>query len=142
VRWLTVLIGLALVALAGCGSVPMVGKQKRENSLEASLAAYQKLIRWAYFDEAARYLRAADGKPLPADLGRVSRYRVTAYNVVDQLLADNGKEARVVAMIDYYEIDAGVLHTLRDEQYWWFDDAEKRWFLGSSLPAFGLATAR
>ena len=56
----------------------------------------------------------------------------------EQLIADNGKEARVIAMIEYYELDFGVIHTLRDEQHWWYDEDEKRWYLGSLLPSFGL----
>lgn len=130
------LLGLVL-ALIGCASSPMLGKQKRTNSLDASVESYRKLIRWGYFDEAAKYLRTPDGEPAPADLARVARYRVTAYKVASSMLADSGKEARVVAMIEYYEIDAGVLGTLRDQQLWWFDDADAHWYLASGLPAFG-----
>lgn len=130
------LLGLVLV-FAGCASAPMLGKQNRTNSLEASAESYRKLIRWGYFDEAAKYLRNPDGTPAPADLARVARYRVTAYAVASSLLADNGKEARVVAVIEYYEIDAGVVASLRDQQLWWFDDADKHWYLASGLPAFG-----
>lgn len=130
------LLGLVLLCTA-CASAPMLGKQKRTNSLEASVESYRKLIRWGYFDEAAKYLRNPDGTPAPAELERVARYRVTAYAIASSLLADNGKEARVVAVIEYYEIDAGVVASLRDQQLWWFDDADKHWYLASGLPAFG-----
>ena len=132
-----ILIILAF-ALVSCTSLPSIATQKRSISLDASLSIYRKMIRWGYYDEAAKYLRASDGSLASPDLDRIALYRVTNYNMGDQLIADNGKEARVIAMIEYYELDSGVIHTLRDEQYWWYDEDEKRWYLGSPLPGFGL----
>ena len=68
---------------------------------------------------------------------RTARYRVTAYTVVNQIMTNTGKDARVVALIEYYEIDSGVIRSLHDAQAWWYDDQEKHWFLDGSLPAFG-----
>ncbi len=133
----TILIVLAPL-LASCTSLPSIATESRAISLDASLSMYRKMIRWGYYDEAAKYLRASDGSVASPDLDRVALYRVTNYNMGDHLIADNGKEARVIAMIEYYELDSGVIHTLRDEQYWWYDDDEKRWYLGSPLPGFGL----
>jgi hypothetical protein len=131
------LLALALLALvAGCGSAPSIGRQGRQNTLDASVETYRKVIRWGYYDEALKYLRTQDGTPPAADLDRAARYRVTAYDVRETLLSDTGREARVVAVIDYYEIDRGLVQTLRDEQYWWFSDDEKRWYLSSGLPRF------
>ncbi len=134
------LLALLLVAgtLAGCASSGGLGKQKRANTLEDAVENYRKLIRWAYFDEAVRYLRSPDGDPPPTDLERVARYRVTSYEISRTLMADTGKEARVNAVIEYYEIDAGIVHKLRDDQLWWFDDKDERWYLASGLPAFGM----
>ena len=119
-----------------------LGKQSRANSLDASVESYRKLIRWGYYDEAVKYLRAADGTIPPFDLDRMARYRVTAYEPRSQLLADTGKEARVMAMIEYYEIDRGTIATVSDEQLWWFDDESKHWYLSSGLPAFGVGKAK
>jgi hypothetical protein len=124
--------------LASCTSIPSVATHSRSVSLDASVSTYRKMIRWGYYDEAVKYLRTSDGSQASPDLDRAARYRVTKYDVGDQLLADNGKEARVTAMIEYYELDSGVIQTLRDEQYWWYEDDEKRWYLGSPLPGFGL----
>jgi len=131
-----ILIILAFL-LASCTSLPSIATQSRSISLDASLSIYRKMIRWGYYDEAAKYLRTSDGSVASPDLDRVAQYRVTNYNMGDQLIADNGKEARVIAMIEYYELDSGVIHTLRDEQHWWYDEDEKRWYLGSPLPGFG-----
>ena len=121
--------------------MPVVTKGQRGTALQASVETYRKFIRWGYYDEAIKYLRHRDGSSGSVDLGRVARHRVTSYEISDQILTDDGKEARVVAVIEYYEIDTGVIHSLRDEQLWWFEDEGKRWYLDSSLPAFGVEEA-
>ena len=127
-----------VVSLASCSRLPSVKQQKRASSLDASVAVYRKMIRWGHFDEAVKYIRTNDGSEIIPDLDRIARYRVTSYEIGNQLLADTGTEALVVALIEYYELDSGVLHSLRDDQLWWYDEGEKRWYLGSSLPQFGV----
>lgn len=135
---LTVVFCTTVILLAGCAGAPSIAKKSRSNAFEAAVTTNAKLMRWGYFDEAANYVRAQDGSEIEIDLARISRFRVTGYRIASQLTADNHREGRVVAMVEYYEIDSGVLHTLRDEQYWWYDDESKRWYLGSPLPSFGL----
>ena len=137
----TVLL-IALLSAGGCSTSPTLGKQSRANSLDTSVEAYRKLIRWGYYDEAAKYLLKSDGVAAPANLDQMARYRVTSYEFGSKLLADTGKEARVIAAIEYYEIDRGVISTLRDEQLWWFDDGSKHWYLSYGLPAFGAKSSR
>ncbi len=95
------------------------------------------MIRWGHFDEAVKYVRARDGSEIPQDIGHIARYRITSYEPGNILITDDGKEARVISLIEYYEIDSGVLKSLQDEQLWWFDEEEKRWYLRSSLPQLG-----
>lgn len=128
--------GLALGLLAGCGGLP-VGRADRAILLDGAVNNYRKLIRWGYYDEAAKYLRETDGRAITADLKNAAKFRVTNYTVSSQIMDDTGKEARVVATIEYYELDAGVIHTLHDEQVWWYDAKEKRWYLNAALPRFG-----
>ena len=129
---------LLLATLTACGGLPL-SKSDRSKVLDAALNNYRKLIRWGYYDEAAKYLRSADGQPLAADLKSAARYRVTNYNVSNQILADDGKEARVIAAVEYYELDSGVIRVLHDPQMWWYDATGKRWYLASPLPNFGIA---
>lgn len=133
----TLLAVLLLTMLAGCGSMPL-GKSDRAVVLEAALNNYRKLIRWGYYDEAAKYLRTADGKAIAADLKTAARYRVTNYTISNSIVADDGKEARVIATIEYYELDSGVIHLLHDAQMWWYEPEGKRWYLASPLPHFGV----
>jgi len=130
---------LVLTLLAACSEVPLVAKRSRTDDFDAAVKTYGKLLRWGYYDEAAKVLRARDGSAVDADLTRVARYRVTGYDIGSKLVADTGREGRVVALIEYYDVDSGVVKELRDEQFWWYDDDTKRWYLGSSLPAFGFA---
>ena len=135
--WYVTVFVLA-VSVSSCTRFPSVGQKTRAISLEASVATYRKMIRWGHFDEAVKYLRARDGSEMAPDLERIAHYRITNYNASDPLLTADGTEARVVASIDYYELDSGVLHSLRDEQYWWYDEDDKHWYLGSPLPQFGV----
>ena len=123
--------------LSACGGVSPIKKQSRAISFESATATYAKLMRWGYFDEAANYVRSQDGSDIEVDLDHVAKYRVTSYKNTTTLLVDTGDEGRVVAAIEYYEIDSGVIKTLRDEQFWWYDPEVERWFLASPLPQFG-----
>ncbi len=133
----TTLAVLLLATLAACGGMSL-GKSERSMVLDAAVNNYRKLIRWGYYDEAAKYLRSADGKPFAADLKTPARYRVTNYTVSNQFLSDDGREARVIAIIDYYELDSGIIRSLHDAQRWWYDAKGKRWYLASPLPHFGV----
>ena len=128
---------IATLLAVACAEVRSIKGRKRADALQASINTYRKLIRWSHFDEAVKYLRAEDDSEIEVDLARTNRYRVTSYEISDKLVADTRAAARVVATIEYYEIDSGVLKGLRDEQYWWYDEEAERWFLGSTLPAFG-----
>jgi hypothetical protein len=134
---LGVLSLFVLSCVIGCSSVPVVGKQGRATAFGTAVTNYSKMLRWGYFEEATGYLRARDGETVPPDLTQLARHRITSYSVKSQLLADNGREGRVLALIEYYDVDSGVLKSLRDEQLWWFDDETKRWYLSSTLPGFG-----
>lgn len=136
-----VLVPFVCMLLGACSGVPSIPKQTRALALEEAAESYGKLIRWGYFDEAARYLRARDGSQIEGDLARIARFRVTRFDISSLLIADDGRDARVLARIEYYEIDSGVLRNLVDEQYWWYDGETKRWYNGSALPAFGIGDA-
>ena len=131
------LIGVGVLLLEACSGVPSIPRKSRTLDFDKAIKTYTKYIRWGYFDEAAGFVRTQDNSPIAIDLDRMARYRVSGYKVVAQYLADTSLEGRVVASIEYYEIDSGVLKTLRDEQSWWFDEQGKRWYLASPLPQFG-----
>ena len=128
---------LALATLPACNPVASIQKRESLNQLEAATNTYRKLMRWGHFDQAAQYLRAHGETPLAKpDLEDMARFKVTSYTVADQLIADTRTDARVTAYVEFYNIDTGVTNSVRDEQYWWYDDETRRWYLGSSMLDF------
>lgn len=130
---------LGAVLLGACAEVPMVAKRSRVDDFDTTVKSYGKMLRWGYYDEAAKLLRARDGSVVEADFDRVARYRITRYEIGSKLVDDTGREGRVLAAIEYYDVDTGIVRELRDEQLWWFDDTDERWYLGTPLPGFGLS---
>ena len=133
----TVLIAaLGLITLLGCNPVENIKTKSRTARLDEAVDTYRKLIRWGYFEQAAQYLKPRDGSPERPDISGLKRFKVTSYSVADQWLTDTGEEARVVASIEFDDVDSGIARALRDEQMWWYDWDSERWYLGTSLPDF------
>lgn len=131
------LLLLCAVVLNACSSFLTPREQRRQKALLEATETYRKLLRWGYFEEATQYLKGK-GEELPRpDLARLAHYKISGYHPSEQLQNDTGDEVRVVALIDYYDIDSGSAKSLRDEQYWWYDAEAKHWFLGSPMPALG-----
>lgn len=133
---LTVVFALALT---GCYGIKWPTAERRDTALQTATETYRKLMRWGYYEEAVQYLKAKDGAVPQPDLKNMSRYKVTGYQMGEQLLSDTGEEARVIASIDYYDVETGIARTVRDEQYWWYDREKNRWYLGSPMPDFSIA---
>ncbi|MGH8596699.1 MAG: hypothetical protein ACREXT_08590 [Gammaproteobacteria bacterium] len=131
------IMGVLLMAFAACGNFLTPKEQRREKALLEATETYRKLIRWGNFEEASHYLKAKEGEIPGPDLTRLKRYKVTGYYTAEQQRNDAGDEARVVAHVEYYELDTGIARALRDEQYWWYDELERRWYLGSRMPELG-----
>jgi hypothetical protein len=128
---------LSAALLVGCSGFLTPGEERRQKLLLEATETYRKLIRWGYYEEAAQYL-LGKGEELPRpDLKQMAQYKVSAYNASEQLVNDEGDEIRQIVLIDYYDIDSGVLKHLRDEQYWWYDEEKRRWYLGSPMAALG-----
>lgn len=126
-----------LCALQACGPIKAPSAQRRDNALTLSLETYRKLMRWGYYEEATQYLKTQDGKTELPDLKALAHYKITNFHVGDKLVTDAGTEARVIAYIEYYNIDSGVVGSFKDEQYWWYDEPNTHWYLGSPFPDLG-----
>ena len=55
---------LLAVLAAGCADVPLVGRHERTTAFDDATDNYGKMLRWGYFEEAAKYLRAQDGSAI------------------------------------------------------------------------------
>jgi hypothetical protein len=131
-----ILLLLVSFLLPACNPVKNMQGRERLTQLKAVVNNYRKMMRWGHFNEAAQYLKSSDGSEIQSDLENMSRYKVTNYTVADQITSESQFEAKVTAYVDFYDIDTGVASSVRDEQFWWFDEEEKHWFLGSPMINF------
>lgn len=136
-RLFALLLAASVLALTtGCAVMKSPSAERRDKAFTAAVETYRKLIRWGYFEEAAQYLKGKDA-PLPApDLNAYRGFKVTGYDVGEQMESNDGNEARVLAQIEFYEVATHVAGSVRDEQYWWYDTEAGRWYLGTPLPVF------
>ncbi len=125
-------LGLIL-ALAGCASMEA---KKRDEALEMSVKAYGAALRWGQFEAAAKYRLPRRPVAERLDPARLEGIRVTAYEIGDQVVSKDQTEVLVSAWISYYHESIGKVRTLQDEQVWWFDERQGRWFLDDDLPDF------
>jgi hypothetical protein len=135
-KLLAVIVCAAL--LTACPQIRGPGAERRDKAFVQAVETYRKLIRWGYFEQASEYLKGKDA-PLPAPkLAAYAGYKVTGYDVGEEVLSNDGDEARVVALIEFYEVASHITGTVRDEQYWWYDNEAKRWYLGTPLPVMSV----
>ena len=125
-----------LLWVTGCNPVQRIKDRQQFDDLNTATNTFRKLIRWGYYDQAAKYIRARDGSQTPPDLVEAGRFKVTHYTVTSTLISDDKQDAEVVATIEYYEVESGVAKTIRDQQHWWLEPEEKRWYLSTGLPDF------
>ena len=133
--WAASVLLLGCVLLAGCAAMR---EQKRLNSLEDSLRAYGTALRWGEWDAANAYRVPRKGseklKPMPKD--ELKDIRVTDYEIVQRVVSKDEKLATIRAKVSFYDTDTGTVHSVLDEQTWWYDDAARHWFLDGNLPDF------
>lgn len=132
----TLLIVLGMLLLSACASMKGPRAERRDKAFTAALETHRKLVRWGYFEEAAQYLKGKDSALPPPDFNAYRGFKVTGYDIGEQINSDDGNEVRVIAQVEFYEVDSHVAGSVRDTQLWWYDEDAERWYLGSPLPAF------
>ena len=137
---LLLLCSALVLNLTACSSKQTKALKARDLALEKTTEAYRKLMRWNYFDEAAKYMKGRDTELRKPALVRYQAWKVAAYDVGDIVRNKEGDEARVVANISIYSKETGKLTSLRDDQLWWYDEKESHWYLGSPFPDFDATT--
>jgi len=132
-RWLAVGVVGAALALAGCAQVDVREKAYR---LETTIQAYRKALRWGEYQAAHGFVRRRDGAEPALDAELLESIRVTDYEVVRREVIDEASEAVVVTHINFYHADSGRVRNLADQQLWYYDEKDDRWFLDGGLPDF------
>lgn len=129
-RRTSLILLLLTLALAACATVG-----DRLDSLQRTLAGFEKAVRWGQFEAAYSFRRWPPGTPptLPANLKNI---RVTGYDAGSLRLDKESMTAWQVVTIRYYDLDTSREHSIIHSQEWRYDPEEKRWYLISEMPEF------
>ena len=130
-KFFMVIVTMALV----CGCARMQ-TEKRMISLDDSVRAYSKMLRWGEYEEAARYILFREREPEKIDIDVLEKIKITGYEVYDREITTEQDEASISVSIEYYHKDTGIVYSIKDKQIWWFNEEGKRWFLDDTLPDF------
>lgn len=120
------------VLLSACGV-------KRNDDLKSTLYAYQSLIRWGDFEQAAGMVDPAHLKQHPIsrlDWERYKQVQVAGYRASDPLPSGED-EVQLTVEIEFVNIHTQSPRSIIDRQVWRFDREAKRWLLTTGLPDLG-----
>lgn len=137
-RWCSVfaLIMLTLI-LSGCAG--MMDKSQKLDKLDISLNEFRKSLRWGYVENAAGFIRLKDYTSRLRDAAYIKEIRITKYEYAITSLNDAQDVAQVQVQISFYDVNRGTVVEMTDQQTWWLDREERRWFLDGDLPNFRAA---
>lgn len=109
---------------------------KRNDDLKSTLYAYQSMIRWGDFEQAATlvdpdYLAKHPISRL--DWERFRQVQVSGYRASDPVQV-NEFEIQIAAEIEFVNIHTQSPRSIVDRQVWRYDAESKRWLLSTGLP--------
>lgn len=127
------LVVLAIALLAGCAAT---GGQ-RDRSLEETLLAYEKAIRWGEFNTAAQFLHP-EHMPTPSEgelmMKRYEQININGYVVKSQSPTSDENTYLQTAQVSFENRHNGRVRSINDPQVWRWEQAAERWMLTSGLP--------
>lgn len=121
------------LALVNCASM---SKSERITKLNDTTRAYSLAVRWGEFRAARQFIRFRETPMALRDMGGLKDIRITAYDILEKIVASSTNQAKVLAEISFYHQTSGVVRTFTDNQTWWYDDELEQWFLDGDLPDF------
>ena len=125
---MTAVVGIVTGIVSGCAGVP-----SEIESLDKTLKAYERTLRWASMDQANLYLK--DKVTFSErERKRLKGIQVTGYRIITSEAST--KKASQVVEIRYFNELYAVERTITDQQKWEYDEEEERWYLVSRLPRF------
>ena len=123
ISWL--IVPLALLLFQGCAS-------ERIRLLDDTLKVYGDTIRWGRYEDAAQLVV---NKPT-FNAKTIANIKVTSYKERQIEIDEEGKEAKRIVEIRYYNKEIGQEHTLLDKQEWKYFEDPEAWMLISDMPTF------
>lgn len=106
-------------------------------SLDKTLSAYERAIRWRDFTF-ARELQSKPENVSDYQRQRLKNVRVTSYKVIKKVIAPDYSKTELVVDIRYYFDNSVVERVITHRQTWSHDKAKNRWQLETAFPNFKL----
>ncbi len=125
--FIILLSGLFLL-LAGCA-----GSDTKTRSFEATLRAYEQVIRWGDLEKANGFFKEPEEFSLERHK-KLKDIQVNGYVVLSRTPTEKGVDQ--VVEIKYTRDASVVVRTITDVQKWVYDEEEERWYLTSKFPHF------
>ncbi|MBD8897408.1 hypothetical protein [Rhodanobacter sp. DHG33] len=130
-----ILLPLAAVALlAGCA------KSARNDSLTATLSAYNSAVRWDGMQSSQQFVDPEVLKAHPLtdfDMQRYQQLRVTDYDDGSGPAPLGDDEVQQTVKISFVNIHTQSERSIVVRQTWRYDDKTKHWWLESGMPDLG-----
>jgi hypothetical protein len=131
-RMRVVLVTLLVCSLAACAS-----GDRRSQSLQDTLDAYQKMLRWGDFTAAMQFLHP-DHMPSQREaaliMKRFEQIQMNGYQVKSQAPASDKETFLQTAEVSFANRHNMVVRTIEDPQVWRWVPERERWMLISGLP--------
>ena len=119
------------LTISACATVD---KSKRLDLLDISLNDFRKALRWGYYEEAARYIQIKDYKRPLRNPDYLKSIRITSYEYGKKVLSEDKMKLEISSLINFYDVNHGIVSTVSENQIWWFDAEKKLWFLDGDIP--------
>ena len=129
-RSILLLILSTVLMTSSCTYAP-----KELESLDKTLKAYERAIRWGDFN----FARALQAKPVDISdfkRQRLKNIRVTSYKIINKVITPDLSKADLIVDIRYYYDNSVVERVLTDRQSWLYDNDRDRWQLNTAFPDF------
>ena len=128
----TLFFALLFAATLGACATP-----QKQKDLDATLMAYEKVIRWAEWDAAYGFLDPeylAENPVTRLDMDRLRLFRVSNYTIRSATPINEGNGLLQTVEIRMFNRNQATERVVLDQQEWHFDEVAERWMLHSGLP--------
>lgn len=115
--------------MSGCAT------ETQNMRMDETMNLYASTIRWGDFQGAKHFFKSA-GLYKDIDFDKLKSVKITAYDVKESLLFNNGNQLRQTVVIRYYNTDVGSEHQVIDHQVWDYNEDKEVWLLVSKMPVF------
>lgn len=121
-----------VVMLAGCGAL---SSGKRSSNYQVQMLAFENAMRWGEFQSADKFRKRSPDTPA-TDFSTYEGVRVSSYEVMSTVPADNANQVMRTVKISYYRETNPSVRSITQKQLWEYDEEGEVWMLLGPLPEF------